>query len=86
VVLARFVRNRRLADALTWWAFCALSTSPGARTCYDQRRAGGDNYNRALGALSNRWVGLLHGCLRHHSPYDGHHAWSHRLNPVSIAA
>src|SRR6202165_3732106 len=38
-VLARHVRNRRLYDALDQWAFCALSTSPGARAFYDQRRA-----------------------------------------------
>src|ERR1019366_2093215 len=31
VVLARFARNRRLADALDQWAFCSLRTSPGAR-------------------------------------------------------
>ena len=31
VVLARYVRNKRLADALHHQAFCALSGSPGAR-------------------------------------------------------
>ena len=36
-VLARHVRNRRLYDAIDQWAFCALRTSPGARTFYDQR-------------------------------------------------
>ena len=41
-VLARHVRNRRLYDALDQWAFCALQTSPGARTFYDQHRAAGD--------------------------------------------
>ena len=29
-VLARHVRNRRLYDAIDQWAFCALTTSPGA--------------------------------------------------------
>ncbi|MDT5311467.1 MAG: hypothetical protein QOE74_487, partial [Mycobacterium sp.] len=29
-VLARYVRNKRLYDALDQWAFCALTTSPGA--------------------------------------------------------
>jgi hypothetical protein len=38
-VLARRVRNRRLYDAVDQWAFCALSTSPGARAFHDQRRA-----------------------------------------------
>jgi hypothetical protein len=31
VVLARHVRNRRLADALHQQGFCALNPSPGAR-------------------------------------------------------
>jgi transposase len=78
VVLARYARNRRLADACYLWAFAALSASPGARAFYDQRRAAGDTHNRALRALGNRLVGILHGCLRHHTPYDEHAAWGHR--------
>jgi transposase len=78
VVLARYARNRRLADACYLWAFAALSASPGARAFYDQRRAGRDTHNRALRALANRLVGILHGCLRHHTPYDEHTAWRHR--------
>jgi transposase len=77
-VLARHVRNRRLYDALDQWAFCALSTSPGARTFYDQHRAAGDLHHQALRALGNRLVGILHGCLRHHTLYDEHTAWAHR--------
>ena len=68
VVLARYARNRRLADACYQWAFAALTASPGARAFYDQRRAAGDTHNRALRALANRLVGILHGCLRHHTP------------------
>ena len=78
VVLARYARNKRLADACYLWAFAALSTSPGARAFYDARRASGDTHNRALRALANRLVGILHGCLRHHTPYDEHTAWAHR--------
>jgi transposase len=78
VVLARYARNRRLADACYLWAFATLTASPGARTFYDQRRAAGDTHNRALRALANRLVGILHGCLRHHTPYDEHTAWGHR--------
>ena len=78
VVLARYARNRRLADACYLWAFAALSASPGARAFYDQRRATGDTHHRALRALANRLVGILHGCLRHHTPYDEHTAWAHR--------
>ena len=78
VVLARYARNRRLSDACYLWAFAALTASPGARAFYDARRADGDTHNRALRALANRLVGLLHGCLRHHALYDEHTAWAHR--------
>ena len=78
VVLARYARNRRLADACYLWAFAALTASPGARAFYDHRRANGDTHNRALRALANRLVGILHGCLRHDTPYDEHTAWGHR--------
>jgi len=78
VVLARYARNRHLADACRMWAFAALNVSPGARAFYDQRRVAGDTHNRALRALANRLVGILHGCLRHHTPYNEHTAWSHR--------
>jgi transposase len=78
VVLARYARNRRLADACYLWAFAALTASPGARAFYDRHRAAGDTHHRALRALANRLVGILHGCLRHHSTYDEHTAWAHR--------
>jgi transposase len=78
-VLARHVRNRRLYDAIDQWAFCALSTSPGARALYDQHRAAKESHHRALRAVANRLVGILHGCLRHHMPYNEHTAWAHRM-------
>jgi transposase len=78
VVLARYARNKRLADAIYLWAFCALSNSPGARQFYDQRRAIGDTHHQALRALGNRLVGYLHGCLASHTPYDETTAWAHR--------
>lgn len=78
VVLARYARNKRLADSCQMWAFAAINSSPGARAFYDQRRAAGDTHQRALRALANRLVGILHGCLRHDTHYDEHTAWSHR--------
>ena len=78
VVLARYARNKRLNDACYLWAFATLTASPGARTFYDQRRAAGDTHNRALRALGNRLVGILHGCLTHGTLYDEHTAWGHR--------
>jgi transposase len=77
-VLARHVRNRHLYDAIDQWAFCALTNSPGARAFYDQHRAADDTHHQALRALGNRLVGILHGCLRHHTQYDEHTAWAHR--------
>ena len=80
VALARFVRNKRLADALDQGAFCSISSSPGARAFYDQRRALGDSHHKALRTLGNRWVGILHGCLRHRTLYDETTAWAHRTD------
>ena len=78
IVLARFVRNKRLADAIYLWAFAALSASPGARAFYDYRRASGDTHHAALRHLGNRLVSILHGCLVSHSDYDETTAWGHR--------
>jgi len=86
-VLARHVRNRRLYDAIDQWAFCSITTSPGCRQFYDQRRAAGDLHHQALRALANRLVGYLHGCLRTRQPYNEHTAWAHRqTNDLTIAA
>ncbi|MCU1672779.1 MAG: transposase [Frankiales bacterium] len=68
VVLARHVRNRRLADACYLWAFSALTKSPGARGYYDARRAAGDTHNKALRRLANKLLGQLHYCLDEHAP------------------
>ncbi len=77
-VLARHIRNRRLYDAIDQWALCALTNSPGARAYYDQHRAADDSHHQALRALGNRLVGILHGCLRHHTAYNENTAWAHR--------
>jgi hypothetical protein len=55
-VLAHFVHNDRLIDALLQPAFCALTASPGARAYYDALRSRGMSYNAALRQLSNRLV------------------------------
>ncbi len=78
VVLARYARNRRLADALHQQAFAALNASPGARAFYDHHRARGATHHQALRALANRLVGILDGCLRHRANYDEAIAWAHR--------
>ena len=87
IVLARYVRNRRLYDALDQAAFSALTQSPGCRAFYDQRRAKGDLHHQALRALANRLVSILHGCLKNGQTYNEHTAWAHRQpQQNSIAA
>lgn len=61
----------------------AITASPGARAFYDARRAAGDTHHRALRALANRLVGILHGCLRHGTLYDEHIAWGHRTELIA---
>jgi len=78
VVLARYARNRRLADALYLWAFASLTASPGARALYDRHRDAGDSHHQALRALANRFVGILHGCLVSGTLYDETVAWETR--------
>ena len=78
VVLARFARNRRLADALYLWAFSSLTRSEGARALYDRHRAAGDSHHQALRALANRLVGILHGCLASGTIYNEGIAWGER--------
>lgn len=80
IVLARYARNRRLGDAVQQWAFCSLRGSPGARAYYQQLRARGTGHQAALRQLANRLVGILHGCLKTHTPYDETTAWSHHLS------
>jgi transposase len=82
VVLARYARNRRLADAVQRWAFCALKGSPGARAYYDRLRARDISHQAALRQLGNRLVGILHGCLKTQTAYDEATAWAH-LQPAT---
>jgi transposase len=77
VVLARYARNRRMADALQQWAFCSLRGSPGARAYYDTLRARNIGHQAALRQVSNRLVGILHGCLKTHTIYNERAPWAH---------
>jgi transposase len=78
LVLARYVHNDRLIDALGRQAFAAMIASPGARAYYDQLRGRGVGHHAALRQLANRLVGILHGCLKTGTTYDEATAWSHR--------
>jgi transposase len=83
VVLARFVHNDRLIDALDRQAFAALTASPGARAYYDQIRARDVSHRAALRQLGNRLVGILHGCLKTGTCYDEATAWPHRAQKAA---
>ena len=85
-VLARYIHNDRLVDALHQQAFCALTASPGARAYYDQRRHRGQGHHAALRQLANRLVGILHGCLKTRTLYDEHTAWAHHKQDQQTAA
>lgn len=74
-VLRRTAGNRQLAATCSWWAFCSLTASDGASRYYGALRQRGKTHQHALRALANRWVGILHGCLRHRTPYAEATAW-----------
>ena len=86
LVMARYVHNDRLIDALDRQAFAALSTSPGARAYYDRQRARGVGHHAALRQLANRLVGILHGCLKTHTCYDEATAWPEQADHACPAA
>lgn len=75
IVRTRHVKNKRLADACHWWAFAAITKSPGARAHYDRRRAVGDSHNAALRNLANKLLGRLWWCLVNDLAWDDDAAW-----------
>ena len=83
VVLARFVHNDRLIDALDSQAFAALTASPAARAYYDQIPTRAINHKAALRQLANRLVGILHGCPNTGTRYDETIAWSHHAETLT---
>lgn len=80
VVLARYVHNDRLVDALMRQAFSSLRASPGARAYYDKQRARGLDDTAAQRQLANKLVGVLHGCLKTRTHYNEDTAWSHHAD------
>lgn len=55
----------------------------GARAYYDELRARGTGHHAALRQLGNRFVGILHGCLKTGTTYDEATAWAHREHHVA---
>lgn len=86
-VMARRVKNQRLASVGYVWAFASLTASPGARAHYDRRRADGDRHTAAQRNLFNRMLGCLHHCLTKRTRYDELTAFPTRSAPqLTIAA
>ncbi len=56
--------------------------SPGARAYYQALRDRSIGHQAALRQLSNRLVGILHGCLKTRTPYDEHIAWNRQKTPA----
>jgi transposase len=69
-VTARWACNRFLRQALLRWAFCSLPRSAWARTFYDGQRAAGQGHFKALRALANRWLEILHHLVATGQRYD----------------
>ncbi|AKZ53326.1 transposase [Streptomyces ambofaciens ATCC 23877] len=69
-VMARRVKNQRLASVGYARAFASLTASPGARDHYDRRRAHGDRHTAAQRNLFNRILGCLHHRLTKRTVYD----------------
>jgi Transposase/Transposase IS116/IS110/IS902 family len=87
IVMARYVHNDRLRDALNGQAFAALNASPGARAYYDPQRTRGLGHRPALRQLASRLVGILHGCLKTRTCYDEATAWpQHAREEIKTAA
>ncbi|GGV56775.1 hypothetical protein GCM10010245_89790 [Streptomyces spectabilis] len=82
VVVARTVKNQRLASAGHMWAFAALRTQ-APRTHYDRRRAGGERHTAALRNLFNKLLGCLYHCLQHRTLFDPDRAFT---APLDLAA
>jgi hypothetical protein len=82
-VMARYVHNDRLRDALRGQAFAALTGSPGARHYYDDLRRRGTGHEAALRQLASRLVGILHGCLKNRTRYNEATAWPQYQTPAA---
>jgi transposase len=83
VVLARYARNDRLADALQQWAFGSMRGSPGAKAYYQALKDRKIGHQAALRQLGNRWVGILHGCLKTGQLYNENTAWGHHSSAAA---
>ena len=86
VVLARFIRNDRLADPLHRQAFCALSASPGARNVLRPAARPQHEPPRRVAAAVQPAGRHLARLPESRTLYDEHTAWRHHVNDQQAAA
>ena len=79
IVLARYARNKRLGDAAQQWAFSSMRGSAGATRTTSNSEPEAPAIKQPYDNSSNRWIGILHGCLKTGTTYDEHTAWAHIL-------
>jgi transposase len=70
LVQMRYACNNRLRQALYHWARTSIQHDPGARQYYEQLRARGHAYARALRSVADRWLRILVAMLRTGTLYD----------------
>jgi len=86
VVASRVACNRVLRQACMQWAFCSLGRSGWAREFYDRQRAAGKTHFKALRALANRWLEVLHHLLATGQTYDAAVHQANRTKAPRLAA
>lgn len=70
VVQMRYACTARLRQAMYHWARTSIQHDDGARRYYEQLRARGHQYARALRSVADRWLRILVAMLRTRALYD----------------
>jgi len=70
VVQMRYACKSRLRQATYHWSRTSIQHDDGARRYYEQLRARGHQYARALRSVADRWLRILVAMLRTHALYD----------------
>ena len=89
--MARYARNRRLADASQQWALGSMRGAPGARAYYQALRDRGMSTTPRFASSSTGSSASSTARLKTRTRYDEHTAWSHHwwehfLTRLALAA
>lgn len=82
IVMARYARNKRLGDAAQQWRSPRRAAPPAPRPTTGRSVPAAPD-TKPLTAVANRWIGMLHGCLKTGTLYDETNAWNHTLNAAA---